>query len=124
MDPEVDIVRRLYEVTYEAGVACIRRSRQCSLVWACRYQGRPRSKGLVLEHGWDATHILAIDRAEIEVLVAEAEKDFAPPDRASAIAHNRPEAFVGGRRKCLQRWIVDKVDARRRRSDWRSKRGA
>src|ERR1700722_12054815 len=71
----------------------------------------------MLEDRRNVIHVLSVDRAEIKILVAEAQKEFAPPDRGRAIAHDRPETLFGGRCKGLQRRVVDESDTGRRRSE-------
>jgi len=49
----------------------------------------------MLEDGRDIAQALSVDRAKIEVLVAEAKEELAPPDRGCAIAYDWSETLIG-----------------------------
>ena len=97
MNREVDVVRRLYKVAYEARIPCITiRGCECRLVIARRdVLGIRYRKRLMLEDSRNVAQVLSIDRAEIKVLVAEAQEELAPSDRGRAIAHDGPKTLIG-----------------------------
>src|ERR1700730_1791074 len=83
--PEVDTVRRLYVVANEAWVTIVFCSRQCRLVRTLRYLRRLRGKGWMLKDSGNVVDMLPVDGAEIEILIAEAQKHSPPPDRAGTL---------------------------------------
>ena len=116
MHLKVDVVSRLDKVAHEAWVAIVFCSFQSVRVLAGRYIG-PRREGLVLENGGKFAHIQPVYRAEIEVLIAETQKQLVAPNRARALADDGPEALIGRGSEGLKRRIIDESDAGRGRSN-------
>ena len=117
MHLEVDVVSRLDKVAHEAWVVIVFCSFQSVRVSAGRYIGGPRREGLVLENGGKFAHVQPVYRAEIEVLIAETQKQLVVPNGARALADDGPEALIGRGSEGLERRIIDESDAGRGRSN-------
>lgn len=71
----------------------------------------------MLEDSRNVASVLSVDRAEIKVLVAEADKESVLPDGGGTIAENWPETFVRRRSKRFERRVIDESDTGGGRSE-------
>ena len=71
----------------------------------------------MLENGGKRAHVQPVYRAEIEVLIAETQKQLVVPNGARALADDGPEALIGRGSEGLERRIIDESDAGRGRSN-------
>src|SRR5436305_13519785 len=115
VDPQINVVRRLYVVANETRIAVVLGAGQVGLAvrpGTRRDLRRYGSEGLVLKNCWNLVGILAVDGAEVEVLIAEAQEQFLAADGSSAFTDDRPKTLVGSRHLELGGLIKRKGNSR------------
>ena len=71
----------------------------------------------MLKDGWNVLYVLSVDGAEIEILIAEAQKHSPPPDRAGTLTEYGAKALISCGRLKPGNLVERECDSRRRGSD-------
>lgn len=71
----------------------------------------------MLQDGWKIVRVLTVDRTEVEILIAEPDKQFLAPDGTGAFANDGSKALIGGRHFQFGSFIELEGDSRRWRRD-------
>ena len=83
VDRQINVVRRLNEITHGTGVICVA-ARESRLV---RTWGKsPRQESIVPENRGEVAGVMSIDGIEVEILKAERDVELVAPYRAGAFA--------------------------------------